>query len=216
MRSTFYAQWYVTIAPTGLTGMFEIETREIMKTQHWTLQDLELLPDDGSRYEIVDGELYLSTQPHMHHQIVCGNIFALLAQWCNQTHNGMAIFAPGVIFTNDTAVVPDVVWISNERYATALQADGKFHSSPELVIEVLSPGSENRRRDREVKLKLYSRSGTQEYWVVNWQERRLEVYRRANAVLTLEGTLDENDVLETPLLPEFSCKVGELFTSIAR
>ncbi len=214
MRSTFYAQWYVTIAPTGLTGMFEIETREIMKTQHWTLQDLELLPDDGSRYEIVDGELYVSTQPHMHHQIVCGNIFALLAQWCNQTHNGMAIFAPGVIFTNDNAVVPDVVWISYERYATALQADGKFHSCPELVIEVLSPGAENKRRDREVKLKLYSRRGAREYWVVNWQERTLEVYRRQEGVLELDKTLDENDSFQSPTLSGFHSRVDQLFTQL--
>jgi len=185
-------------------------------TLRWTIDDLELLPDDGNRYEIIDGELYVSKQLDMQHQIVSTKVSFLLELWNNRTHRGLTIATPGIIFTNDNAVVPDVVWISNERYATALQADGKFHSSPELVIEVLSPGSENRRRDREVKLKLYSRYGTQEYWVVNWQERRLEVYRRANAVLTLEGTLDENDVLETPLLPEFRCKVGELFTSIAR
>ena len=187
-----------------------------MKTSKWTSADLEMLPDDSNRYEIIDGELYVSKQPDMQHQIVSTKVSFLLELWNNRTHLGLTIAIPGIIFTNDNAVVPDVVWISNERYATALQADGKFHSSPELVIEVLSPGSENRRRDREVKLKLYSRYGTQEYWVVNWQERNLEVYRRANAVLTLEGTRDENDVLETPLLPEFRCKVGELFTSIAR
>ena len=83
-----------------------------MKTLRWNSNDLEAMPDDGKRYEIVDGELYVSTQPHMHHQIVCGNIFALLDQWSNQTHSGMAIFTPGVIFTNDNAVVPDVVCIS--------------------------------------------------------------------------------------------------------
>src|SRR5579863_4302844 len=129
----------------------EKKQRGTMKTQRWTLSDLELLPDDGSRYEIIDGELYVSKQPDMQHQIVCGKLFYFLESWNNQTHLGMAIFAPGVIFTNDNAVVPDVVWISNERYVTALQADGKFHSCPELVIEVLSPGSENNRRDREIK-----------------------------------------------------------------
>ena len=107
--------------------------------------------------------------------------------------------------------MPDVVWISYERYATALQADGKFHSSPELIIEVLSPGSENARRDRELKLKLYSRRNAKEYWIVNWQERTLEVYQRENAELKLVKTLDETNVLDTPLLPGFSCKVGDLF-----
>ncbi len=181
-----------------------------MDTLSWTTQDLELMPEDDNRYEIVDGELYVSKQPDLHHQIVCTKIATFLERWNQQTGKGIAIFTPSVIFTNDNAVVPDVVWISYELLATALQADGKLHSSPELVIEVLSPGSENERRDRELKLKLYSRRNAKEYWIVSWQERTLEVYRRENAELRLVKTLDETDVLDTPLLPGFSCKVGKL------
>ncbi len=190
--------------------------RETMKTLRWTSHDLELLPDDGKRYEIVDGELYVSKQPHLYHQIVCGNVFNLLKVWSDQTQTGMPIFTPGVIFADDDDVVSDVVWISYERLATSFQEDGKLHSSPELVVEVLSPGSTNERRDREVKLKLYSRRNAKEYWVVNWQERSLEVYRRENAALTLDKTLDEADVLQSPLLPGFSCKVSQLFSSFLR
>jgi Uma2 family endonuclease len=187
-----------------------------MKTVHWTSNDLVLLPDDGNRYEIVDGELYVAKQPHLHHQIVCTRLAAFLQQWSDQTQMGMPIFTPGVIFTNDNDVVPDLVWISYERLSTAFQADGKLHTSPELVIEVLSPGAENECRDREVKLKLYSCRGAEEYWIVNWQERRLEVYRRLEGVLELEKTLNENDTLQSPLLPGFSCKVGQFFTSVLR
>lgn len=187
-----------------------------MKTLRWTSEDLELLPDDGNRYEIVEGELYVAKQPHLHHQIVSTKVATLLQQWSDQTQLGIPIFEPGVIFTNDNDVIPDVVWISYERLLTAFKEDGKLHSSPELVIEVLSPGVENERRDREVKLKLYSRRGAEEYWIVNWQERRLEVYRRQGGVLELEKTLNENDTLQSPLLPEFSCQVGQLFTSMLR
>lgn len=186
-----------------------------MKTLRWTSHDLELLPED-KRHEIVSGELYVSKQPHLHHQIVCGNVFALLKSWSDQTQTGLPIFTPGVIFADDDDVVPDVVWISYKRLTTALHADGKLHSSPELVIEVLSPGSENARRDREVKLKLYSRRGADEYWVINWQERRLEVYRRDEGILALDKIINETDVLQSPLLLEFSCRVGQLFTSISR
>lgn len=84
------------------------------------------------------------------------------------------------------------------------------------MVEVLSPGVENKRRDQETKLKLYSRRGAEEYWIVSWQERRVEVYRRENAVLTLDRTLDENDVLETALLPGFRCKVGQFFITLER
>lgn len=187
-----------------------------METLRWTVSDLELLPEDGNRYEVIDGELYVSKQPDMQHQIVYTKISFLLELWNSQAQLGLTIATPGIIFSDSTAVVPDVVWISNERYATALQADGKFHSSPELTVEVLSPGAENRRRDREVKLKLYSRYGAEEYWVVDWRQRRLEVYRRENAILTLHRTLNENDALETPLLPRFRCQVGQFFTNVVR
>lgn len=185
-----------------------------MTTLRWTSRDLELLPDDGKRYEIVDGELYMSKQPHWHHQFVCGRVFMLLQLWSNQTKAGMANLAPGVIFAEDDDVAPDVVWISRERLATALQPDGKLHTAPELVVEVLSPGTTNTSRDREAKLKLYSRRGVLEYWIVNWQERYLEVYRREEAVLKLHSTLYEADVLRSPHLPGFSCQVSEIFADI--
>jgi Uma2 family endonuclease len=186
-----------------------------MKTLRWTSHDLELFPDDNSkRYEIIDGELYVSKQPHWEHQFVCGRIFNLLQTWSDQTQLGMANLAPGLIFADDDDVAPDVVWISRERLMTALREDGKLHTSPELIIEVLSPGSANERRDREIKLKLYSRRGVDEYWIVNWQERRLEVYQREEAVLTLVKTLKETDVLQSPFLPGFKCKVSQLFTGL--
>jgi len=188
--------------------------REAMHTLRWTIHDIKLLPDDGNRYEIIDGELYVAKQPDWEHQFVGGQIFAFLQAWSSQTQSGMANLAPGIIYTDDTNVVPDVVWISRERLKTALQRDGKLHSSPELVVEVLSPGADNERRDREVKLKLYSRHNVKEYWVVNWHTRSLEVYRREHAVLTLDKTLDEGDVLESSLLPGFRCPVSQLFISL--
>jgi Uma2 family endonuclease len=184
-----------------------------MKTLRWNSGDLEALPDDGKRYEIVDGELYVSKQPHWQHQFVCGQVFALLQAWSGQTKAGMANLAPGLIFGEEDDVAPDVVWISRVRMATALQEDGKLHMAPELVVEVLSPGKTNEQRDREVKLKLYSRRGVKEYWVVNWQDQELEVYRRVDAVLTLDKTLHQNDSLQSPLLPGFTCQVSQLFSN---
>src|SRR5258707_11535490 len=103
-----------------------------MDTLRWTIQDLESLPEDSDRYEIIDGELYVSKQPDLQHQIVCSKIVAILERWGEQAQMGMAIVTPGVIFTNDNAVVPDVIWISYERLTAALQADRKLHSAPEL------------------------------------------------------------------------------------
>ena len=111
-------------------------------------------------------------------------------------------------------MAPDLAWNSRERLATALKDDGKLHVAPELVAEVLSPGMTNEHRDREIKLKLYSRHGVSEYWIVSWRERRIEVYRRMETVLTLVSTLYENDMLQSPLLPGFVCPVSKLFIGI--
>ncbi len=127
-----------------------------MKTVRWTSRDVEMMPDDNKRYEVVDGDLYVSKQPHYHHQHFCTRLAGLLDAWCMQTGLGEAIAAPGLIFGEDADVAPDIVWISRERLATALWEDGKLHTAPELVVEVLSPGVTNEHRDREIKMKLYS------------------------------------------------------------
>lgn len=185
-----------------------------MTTLRWTSHNLESFPDDGKRYEIVDGELYMSKQPDWHHQFVANQVWEVLQTWSRQTKTGMANSAPGVIFADDDDVAPDVVWISRERLTRALQPDGKLHAAPELMVEVLSPGTANATRDREAKLKLYSRRGVLEYWIVNWQERYLEIYRREQAVLKLHSTLYEADTLQSPHLPGFTCQVSQIFADI--
>lgn len=85
--------------------------------------------------------------------------------------------------------IPDVVWASNERLEPLLDEAGHLTGAPELVVEVLSPGKKNERRDREAKLKLYSVQGVYEYWIVNLKERMVKVYHREQAVLKLVATL---------------------------
>jgi Uma2 family endonuclease len=176
----------------------------------WTSADLAVLPDDGKRYEIIDGELYMSRQPHWHHQRACVKLCAVLEAWSMQTGAGEVNLAPGVIFAEDDDVAPDIVWISQARRATALGADGHLHAAPELVVEVLSPGSTNERRDREAKRKLYSRRGVLEYWIVDWRAQQVEVYRREDLALRLVATLYATDMLQSPLLPGFACQVATL------
>lgn len=183
-------------------------------TARWTSADLKSLPDDGNRYEIIDGELYLSRQPHYYHQLVCSKLVGKLESWDEISLLGEVVFAPGIIFADDDDVVPDVVWTSSKRLPSLLAADGKLHEAPELVIEVLSPGSANERRDREAKLQLYSRRGVSEYWIVDWRLRSIDVYRRDQAQLHYVATLFETDKLESPLLPGFSCLVAQLFKRI--
>jgi Uma2 family endonuclease len=183
-------------------------------TLRFTSTDLERFPDDGKRYEIIDGELYVSKQSHYNHQRVCFRVGRLLEDWSEGTRAGQVNLAPGVIFAEDDDVAPDVIWISSARLAAALSTDGKLHAAPELMVEVLSPGAANEQRDREAKLKLYSRRGVHEYWIVDWRARQIEVYRREQTELRLVGTFFDGDTLSTPLLPGFAFNVGKLFEGL--
>jgi Uma2 family endonuclease len=186
----------------------------MISTPRFTSGDIESFTDDGKRYEIIDGELYVSKQPHLSHQFVCSRVQSKLQQWSDQSGDGIAVIAPGIIFADDDDVAPDVVWISSGRMATAFGTDGRLHSAPELITEVLSPGASNEKRDREAKLKLYSRRGVDEYWIVDWRQRRVEVFRREHAQLALTATLSESDTLTTPLLAACACRVAELFAGM--
>lgn len=81
----------------------------------WTVADLELFPEDGKRYEIIDGKLIVTTAPHWKHQEVAGNIYAKLQTWSRQTGKGRSAIALGIIFSETDSVIPDVVWASNQR-----------------------------------------------------------------------------------------------------
>ena len=113
-----------------------------------------------------------------------------------------------------SSVAPDVVWISRERRAGTLDQTGHLHTAPELVVEVLSPGRTKERRDCEVTLKLYLRRRVSEYWIIDWQQQKVEVYQRQQIALHLLATLYATDTLPSPLLPGFACPVVTLFDNL--
>jgi Uma2 family endonuclease len=179
----------------------------------WTTRDLDVIPDDGGwmRYEIIDGELYVTRAPHINHQGAGGNIHFELEAWSRETKLGKPFQTPGVIFTPTDAVIPDVVWVSQNRLKQSVDDAGHFTAAPELIVEILSPGDRNHQRDKEFKLKLYSQHGVQEYWIVNWQLKTIQVYRHHEGLLNLICTLLDADNLTSPLLPGFTTAIAPLF-----
>lgn len=180
-------------------------------TGRWTTADLDLFPDNGNRYELIDGELLVTRAPNWQHQRASTRMSTALDAWSATTGLGETVQAPGVIFTDADNVIPDVVWVSQQRLPQILDAAGHLTAAPDLVVEVLSAGVENERRDRSLKLKLYSERGVQEYWILDWQRQQLEIYRRDQAQLSLVATLLAADHLTSPLLPGFSHPVAQLF-----
>lgn len=178
----------------------------------WSIQDIEGLPrTEWITYQIIDGELFATEPPHFRHQQIAGKICSALSAWSAQFGLGEAIFSPGVVLLDTDSVIPDVVWVSKERLVTIEDEAGHLTELPELLVEVLSPGSQNISRDREAKLKLYSVRGAQEYWIADRFSQQLEVYRRENARLVSTATLTAADTLTSPVLSDFSCPVSQLF-----
>ena len=181
-------------------------------THYWTSKDLETLPQtEGTRYEIIDGELYVSTAPSWHHQYACRRLTAVLDAWCLSQGLGEVMPGPGLIFAPDQDVIPDLVWMSHRRLQGALDGAGHLTRAPELVIEVLSPGPTNERRDREGKLALYSRQGVEEYWVVDPLAQTIDIYRQQTGQLVHGAALGTEGTLTSALLPGFTCPIATLF-----
>lgn len=180
---------------------------------YWTVHDLELLPEnEWVRYEIIDGELFVTRAPHWKHQKTCGKFFQQLNIWSDVSGlGGETTINPGVLFSDADNVIPDVVWATKETYNRLIDEKGHLTGAPELIVEVLSQSTQDLRRDREAKLKLYSSRGVREYWIADWRSQQLEIYRRENAVLKLVATLSSDDTITSPLLPGFSCLVKKFF-----
>jgi len=180
--------------------------------RRYTSRDLDLLPDiEGIRYEIIGGGLHVSDTPRLEHQYVCVCLMTALHAWSRDVQHGRVYPAPGLVLAEDDDVVPDLVWISVERLRAGRDASGHITVGPELAIEVLSPGSANERRDREAKLALYSRRGVDEYWIVDWRQHTVDIFRRAGEKLVRVATLGDGDTITSPLLTGFETPVVGLW-----
>ncbi|MBI4573010.1 MAG: Uma2 family endonuclease [candidate division NC10 bacterium] len=172
-----------------------------------TYQDYRLLPDDGKRYEILDGDLYVTPSPTARHQIVSANLLSALADHVRLHGLGKVLTAPlDVIFAEDTIAQPDLLFISNERLPILREW---VHGAPDLVIEILSPGTQ--QRDRTLKRYLYARYGVRELWLVDPEARSVEVFRLDSAADTPLRIFANRDVLTSDLLPGLGLAVDTLW-----
>lgn len=176
-----------------------------------TNADLEAMPEDGNRYEVIDGELYVSSAPGYIHQIVLINLAMAIGIYLREHPIGRVLPGVGVIFDDYNGVIPDLIFVTNERLRKTL-AGGRFHAAPEIVIEILSPGKSNERRDRHVKRSLYSARGVTEYWLIDPENQIVELYLRNQAgELVFDKSILQTDELTSGLLPGFAVRINTLF-----
>lgn len=169
---------------------------------HWTYADFCRLPDDGKRYEIIEGVLHVSPSPNRAHQGCLGLLYLLIAGWVARTAGGKVYFAPlDVILADDTVVEPDLIWISPQR--RAIMSDRGLEAAPDLAVEVLSPSTKS--RDRTLKGRIYLQYGVREYWLMDPVRREVvmqvpgpdgyRVHARGTGPVHLVSSLDPSLVV---------------------
>jgi Uma2 family endonuclease len=175
-----------------------------------TVADLDACPDDNNRYELIEGELFVSRAPGIPHQRVLNNLQFALATYLQDNPIGIVVPGAGAIFSDYDAVIPDLVFVRNERWNQVVTGE-KFSGAPDLVIEIISAGAENRRHDLLVKRQLYGKYGVAEYWIVDPQNRLVEVYRLRDTRLESAAIFRIGDEITTLLLPGFRMSVSAVF-----
>ena len=176
-----------------------------------TIADWEAMPHgDGNRYEIIEGELFVSCSPGLTHQIVAMNLSVLIWNFLERNPIGTVVATPGLILSKFSGVIPDIVVFLNEQRETIVKND-RLAGPPALVIEILSLGSGNIRRDRVIKLNLYAKHLVSEYWIADPKGLSLERYVLRGSSLDFVETLTGEDDLTTNALPGFSCPMSRVF-----
>ena len=175
-----------------------------------TVADLDACPDDNNRYELIEGELFVSRAPGIPHQRVVLNLEVGISEYLRQNPIGILVPGAGAIFSDYDAVIPELAFVLNERWDQVVTGE-KFTGALDLVIEVVSPGAENRRRDLFVKRQLYAKYGVSEYWIVDPENRLVEIYRTQKDPLEVIATLRDKDEISTPLLPGFELSLSSIF-----
>jgi Uma2 family endonuclease len=178
----------------------------------WTYQDWLQLPEDGTRYEVIDGVLYMTPPPSTSHQFVSHRLATLMTAHADANKLGVVLPAPvGVHLPNQPVPLqPDIVFISSAR--KNIIGTQYIDGAPDLVVEVLSPS--NWPFDRQEKFQAYQAAGIPEYWVVDYRQLTIEVYALEKGEYLLLGKWGPSDEVSSRLMEGFQVAVGEVFKDI--
>ena len=179
----------------------------IIEKKRYTYDDYLKTPDD-KRYELIEGELYMTPSPVTNHQRISRRIEFLLEKFVTENELGEIFYAPyDVYFDDENVVQPDILFISKDRLN--IIGDKNLQGAPDLVIEILSES--NAYRDLIQKKKLYARFGVKEYWIVVPGEKTIDIHILKDKTYQLYKTLGEYDTLESQILKGFKMELKAIF-----
>ena len=175
----------------------------------WRYADYLRLPDDGKRYEIIEGVLYVANAPSYDHQFSVSRVLFSLQLFTIEHDLGVVLTAPFEVHLSESSkpVQPDVLFIRKEHQP--LPGSQVFEGAPALIVEVISPSSI--RLDRKTKFDAYEQVGVAEYWLVDPKLRGIEVYTLSNGEYALFGQYTGNDLIESSVLAGLQIKAANLF-----
>ncbi len=179
------------------------------KARRWTYAEYAKLPNDGKRYQILDGELHVSPAPSLLHQDIVGNLYALLLAHVRRRRLGRVFVSPVDVVLDRTDVVqPDVVFVSRRRRRVLTTAN--VQGAPDLAVEVLSPSTA--RLDRVRKLDAYAKFGVAHYWIIDSETKQLEELVLAQGVYRPKALVERDDgVFRPALFPGLKIRLGDLW-----
>jgi len=179
----------------------------IIEKKKYTYDDYLKTPDD-KRYELIEGELYMTPSPITNHQRISRKIEFLLEKFVTENELGEIFYAPyDVYFDDENVVQPDILFISKDRLN--IIGDKNLQGAPDLVIEILSES--NAYRDLIQKKKLYARFGVKEYWIVVPGEKTIDIHILKDKTYQLYKELGEFDTLESQILKGFKMELRAIF-----
>jgi Uma2 family endonuclease len=174
------------------------------RKRRWTEADLLCLPDDGRKYELVDGRLVEVPTGGRHGKIaveLCVRLYPATKPWATMFDS-----STGFRMAQGNIRSPDVSVMRTERLPDGKAPEGFVDGAPDLAIEVISPSET--MSALLTKMAEYFESGAQEVWLLFPERKQVHRYR---AELVVE-VLNEDDTLNgAPLLPDFTVRVGDLF-----
>ena len=165
-------------------------------------------PEDGNRYEVIDGELFVTPPPLEPHQRAAGTLHGYLWPYVHQRQLGRVYTAPlGVVLDDENGVQPDLVYVARERLG--IIAERGIEGAPDLVVEVLSPST--RARDRGIKMRRYAAAGIPHYWIVDPRARTLEAYQLGEQGYELTGREGAGSTFRPTLFPGLEIPIDDLW-----
>lgn len=153
-------------------------------SQRWTLDQLHSLPDDGNKYELVRGELFVTPAPTRTHESILARLTRILDPYVAAHSLGYVFHPRAVVRFDGSETEPDLL----VRKDDAPELDWEAAPTPSLVVEVLSPST--RRRDRVEKRQFYLDAGAATYWIVDADARTVTVVRHRETDLVARETVD--------------------------